>query len=88
MNFVDILIYILASTGLVFTIVSIVQMYSYRNSDKFNIDNLNEQGNIKIIIKITNLEKEKIDDILEKIKTGNYDNIYEIADEVKINRYN
>ena len=85
MQFIDILIYILAFFGLIFTMFSIVESY---NCFPSYIPNLKKESYNQIIIKIK-LENEcYIEDVIEKIKKGNYDNIYEIAEDVKIMKYN
>lgn len=85
MEFIDIFIYILACFGLFFTMISIFQSYNYFPCC---IQKLKEENNNEIIIKIKVVNQCDIDNILQKIKIGNYDNIYDIADEVKIIKCN
>lgn len=88
MDFVNIIIYILASFGLIFTIVSMFDMYDgkgYIFSCKGKKDKL-RKCELRVLIKEE--VEENIDEIVQKIKTGNYDDIYAFACDVKVIKYN
>lgn len=82
MEFIDILIYILASLGLIITIVSIIEPYN-NCIQTLKKDNCNE-----IIVKLKGFNDCDSNILIEKIKNGEFDNIYEIAEDVKIVKYN
>lgn len=88
MQFIDVLIYILASVGLLFTVISIVDTYSCANYNSCYNLNLKKENKAKIIIKISDFDIAKKEEILEKIKKGKYNNINDIADNVEIINYN
>ena len=71
MQFFDVVIYLLASFGLIFTIFSIFESY-----------------NNKVLVKIQDIDENDLDEIIEKLKYGKYDNIYKLSDYVKIVKYN
>lgn len=85
MEFIDIVIYILASFGLIFTMFSIIE--SYNNYMPYCMNTL-KKDNYEIIIKIKAVNNSNINELIEKIKKGEYSNIYEIAEDVKIMKYN
>lgn len=85
MEFIDILIYMLASLGLIFTMVSIIE--SYNNYIPYYIQNFKRNEFNEITIKIRDFKYRDIDElieIIEIIENGDFNNIYEIAEEVKI----
>lgn len=86
MGVIDILIYILASFGLIFTIVTIIE--SYNNCIPYCVYNLKKDNCNQIIIKIRGFNNCDTSNLIEKIKNGEFDNIYEIAEDVKIMKYN
>lgn len=83
MEFIDILIYMLASLGLIFTMVSIIESYN-NNYITYNIQNFKRNNVNEITIKIRNFKYRDIDELIEIIENGDFNNIYEIAEEVKI----
>ena len=82
MEFIDILIYVLASLGLIFTMVSIIE--SYNNYIPYYIQNFKRNEFNEITIKIRDFKYRDIDELIEIIENGDFNNIYEIAEEVKI----
>lgn len=82
MEFIDILIYMLASLGLIFTMVSIIE--SYNNYIPYYIQNFKRNEFNEITIKIRDFKYRDIDELIEIIENGDFNNIYEIAEEVKI----
>lgn len=82
MEFIDILIYMLASLGLIFTMVSIIE--SYNNYIPYYIQNFKRNEFNEITIKIKDFKYRDIDELIEIIENGDFNNIYEIAEEVKI----
>ena len=82
MEFIDILIYMLASLGLIFTMVSIIE--SYNNYIPYYIQNFKRNEFNEITIKIRDFKYRDIDELIEIIENGDFNNIYEIAEQVKI----
>lgn len=85
MEFFDILIYILAGFGLIFTMVSIIESYN-SNYMPYYIQNFKRDKVNEITIKIRSFKYIDIDELIERIENGDFNNIYEIAEEVKIMR--
>ena len=40
------------------------------------------------LVKIQNIDENDIEDVIEKLKYGNFDDIYKLSDDVKIVKYN
>lgn len=89
MHLIDYIIYVLACSGLIFTLVSMFQIYQnnsymrYCNNHYYKKQKINE-----IDIKIKGIKDSEISKVLEKIKNGEYDDIYDLGDDVKIVKYN
>lgn len=89
MSIINLLIYVLACFGLVFTMVSICERYSIDTDyvELININKTSENNNKdKIIIYLK--ETEDLNKIISLIENGKYDNIYEFASDVKLMKYN
>ena len=80
MEFIDILIYLFACFGLIFTMVTIVE----QNNCKFY--NRTKKNN-EIIVKLTEFTNDNYNDVINKLKNGDYSNIYDLASNVEI-KYN
>lgn len=86
MEVIDIIIYILASFGLIFTMVSIIE--SYNNCIPYYVQGLKKSNCNEIIIKLRGFHNSDINKLIEKIQKGQFSDIYEIAEDVKIIRCN
>ena len=85
MEFIDVIMYILASFGLIFTMVSIIE--SYNSCMPYYVKNLKKTNCNEIIIKIKGFHNSDINQLIEKIQNGQFNDIYEIAEDVKIIKY-
>lgn len=81
---VQTIIYLVAVFGIMMT--TMVFINSNNNSEeKYGVcHEYNKDNKVEIIIKIDIDDDKQKEEILNKIKNGKYDNIYEIADLVKI----
>ena len=82
MEFIDVIIYILASFGLLFTIISIIQ--SYNNFIPYYVQNIKKNNYNEITIKLIGINNKDINKSIERIRKGEFNNIYEMAEDVKI----
>lgn len=89
MSVINLVIYILACFGLVFTIVSICERYSIdTNNEKLISTNKTTENTNKNKIIIYLKDSEDLNKIINLIENGKYDNIYEFASDVKLMKYN
>lgn len=89
MEFIDILIYALACFGLLFTMFSIIETNKCTDYGKYYyVDNIKSEKDSRILVKISGFDSIETDNIINSIKTGNYNNINDIADKVEIIKYN
>ena len=88
MQFFDVVIYLLASFGLIFTIFSIFESYNNKQNLTYYIKDCTCTSKNKVLIKIQDIDEDKVDEVIDKIKYGKYDNIYKLSDDVKIVKYN
>ena len=88
MQFFDMVIYLLASFGLIFTIISIFESYNNKQNFTYYIKDCTRKNYNKILVKIQNIDENDIEDVIEKLKYGNFDDIYKLSDDVKIVKYN
>ena len=82
MEFIDIIIYILACIGLIFTMISIIE--SYNECKPYYIQSLKKDNCSEIIIKIKDNIECNNNELIERIINGEFNDIYEIAENVKI----
>lgn len=88
MQFFDVVICFLASFGLIFTIVSIFQSYNTKQNFTYYIKDSRYKNKSKVLVKIQKIDENDVDDVIEKLKYGKYDDIYKLSDDVKIVKYN
>ena len=88
MQFFDVVIYLLASFGLIFTIFSIFESYNNKQNLTYYIKDCTCKNNNKVLVKIQKIDENDVDDVIEKLKYGKYDDIYKLSDDVKIVKYN
>lgn len=82
MEFIDIIIYILACIGLIFTMISIIE--SYNECKPYYIQSLKKDNCSEIIIKIKNNRECNNNELIERIINGEFDDLYKIVEDVKI----
>lgn len=88
MSIINLIIYVLACLGIVFTVFSICGRYSI-DSNYVRLSNTNKisyNNRDKIIIYLK--DNKDLNKVITLIESGKYDNIYEFASEVKLVKYN
>lgn len=86
-NLAQVLIYIIAIMGIIFTTLSFSEIYNYRRiSYSIFKKKSGPSKNVEIVVKLDGLSKEEEDKILDKLINGKYSNIEEIADSVNIEK--
>ena len=88
MHLIDFCIYILARFGLIFTLVSIFEMYQNSSYIKYCNNYCKKEKTNEINITIKGIKDDEINSVLKKIKNGDYEDIYELGEDVKIMKYN
>ena len=86
MEFIDILIYLFACFGLIFTMVTIVEQNNCKFYNKYYYIDRTKKNN-ELIIKLTEFTNDNYNDVINKLKNGDYSNIYDLASNVEI-KYN
>lgn len=85
--FVETIIYLVAIMGIIFSTMSIFEICLYKKPCKntYKLYKLkNDKKRISMMLKFENIEKEEKEEILNKIKNGEYDNIEDIIDDIHI----
>lgn len=87
-SIIEIVIYVVAILGIFFTYISL-QSYDELNnrSSEYNICN-SDIKKIEIIVKTINYDESEIEEIMRVIKYGKFDNLSNIVDNIKIEKYN
>lgn len=89
-SLLETLIHLLAIMGIIFTTVSFLGIFNsniiYQNSYRFCSRNNMKDKKIEIVICVENLTEEEEAEILDTILTGNYTDIKDITNSVKIER--
>lgn len=84
--FLEMLIYIIAIIGIIFTTMTFCEVsYTKRKFESIYeliCNNSNSEKTVNIKITTTNLDKFEILKLKEIIENGNYNNIYELVDDV------
>lgn len=83
---VDTIIYLLASLGIILITTSFLSNIRYLNiwNSTYKFFKNNNIKKVEVNVKLYNLNEEEQQNIIEKIKTGNYSNIDEITDKLDI----
>lgn len=89
-SLLETLIYLFAIMGIIFTTVSFFEIFNYKNicqnSYRIFTKNSMKDKRVEIVINIENLNQEEEEKLLDIMLTGDYTNIKDIADSVKIER--
>lgn len=87
-SIIEIVIYIVAILGIFFTYISLKdydELYS-RNSE-YNICSSNVKK-VEVIVKTINYSESEIEELMRVIKNAKFDNLSNIVDNIKIEKYN
>ena len=88
-SFIDILIYFIAITGIIITTVSLFDKYTYSDdliySKKIYMKSYAEDKYIELIVNTKNLSNKEINNLLKVIKKGEYTNLDDVVDSIKVN---
>lgn len=87
-SLIETLIYLLAIMGIIFTSVSFIEIFNYRNYSTYRIFSKNGMKNkrVEIVINIENMDEEEEDDIIEMLLKGEYTNLEDVVDSVRIEK--
>lgn len=87
-SLLETLIYLLAIMGIIFTTMSLFEIFNYKNicqnSYRFLKKNSMKDKRVEIVINVENLTQEEEEEILDILLTGDYTDINDIADSIKI----
>lgn len=83
MEFINVLIYLFACFGLVFTVITIIEQNNCKIYNKYYYIDRTKKNN-EIIVKLTEFDTNSCDEIINKLKSGDYSNIYDLASNVEI----
>ena len=86
MELIDILIYLLACFVIIFTMVTIVEQNNCKFYNKYYYIDRTKKNN-EIIVKLTEITNGDYNDVIAKLKNGDYSSIYDLASNVEI-KYN
>lgn len=87
-SIIEIVIYIVAILGIIFTYISL------KNNDELYSIGVEEKNcrldvkKVEIIVKTINYDEYEIEDLMEVIKYGKFDNLSNIVDNIKIEKHN
>lgn len=87
---IETFIYLLAIMGLIFTSISFIEMCNYKNYNCYKIFNKNREKDkrIEVVINMENIDEEEENDILDKLLNGEYNNLEEVVDCVRVEKDN
>lgn len=87
-SIIELVIYFIAILGIFFTYLSLKDYDELNNrSSEYNICNSNIKK-IEIVVKTINYDENEIEEIMRVIKNGKFDNLSNIVDNIKIEKYN
>ncbi|MNI42105.1 hypothetical protein D3C73_963820 [compost metagenome] len=82
---IETIIYLLAIFGIILVFTSSYEMIRYTNILKNTYSLFNRKAKrVEIIVRVYDLDEEEKNNLIEKIKNGDYEKIEEIVDDVKI----
>ncbi|MDO4282650.1 MAG: hypothetical protein Q4D02_03360 [Clostridia bacterium] len=83
---IEVIIYFVAVLGIFLTYMSIKSYDEvYGNVNEYRVDN-SDMKRIDLVIKIKNYEEEEIEELVETIKYGKFNNLLDIVDNIKIEK--
>lgn len=87
-SIIEIVIYIVAILGIIFTYISLKsyeELYSIgSDNDSCRLD----FKKVEVVIKTINYNEDEIEELMRVIKNGKFDNLSNIVDNIKIEKYN
>ena len=87
---IETLIYLLSILGLIFTSISFIEIYNYRNSTDYNLFNKKNKkiSRIQVTISMENVCEKEENKIIDTLLRGEYTNLQEVVDCVTIEKKN
>lgn len=88
-SLVETIIYLIAILGIIFTSMSVFTMFTDRNIITYKVFKKRKakQKSIEVILKFNEIDDEEQKNVIDMIKNGNYNNIQEVIDVLKIEQY-
>lgn len=83
----EIIIFVIAAMGIFLTYISLKNCDEIYYSKEHNICTPNLKK-VEIVIKTINYSDEEINGIVNTLKGGNFDNLSELVDSIKLEKYN
>lgn len=86
-SIIEIVIYIVAILGIIFTYISLKS-----NDELYSIGSENDScrldvKKVEVIVKTINYSEDEIEELMKVIKNGKFDNLSNIVDNIKIEKY-
>lgn len=89
-SLIETLIYLLAIMGIIFTSMSFIEICNYKNYSCYNVFNKGRDKNkkVEIIINLKNMDEEEENKVVDRILKGEYKDIKEFVDCVRVEKDN
>ncbi len=85
---IETLIYLLAIMGIIFTSMSFFEVFSNRYTQNYKIFSKNNMKNkkVEVIINLKNIDEEEEEEIVDVLINGEYNNLEDVVDAVKVQK--
>lgn len=89
-SLIETLIYLLAIMGIIFTSMSFIEIFNYRNYSSYRLFSKGREKNkkIEIIINMENIDEEEENEIIDILLKGDYTDLEDVVDCVIIEKDN
>ena len=85
---IETLIYLLAIMGIIFTSMSFFEVFSNRYTQNYKIFSKNNMKNkkVEVIINLKNIDEKEEEEIVDVLINGEYNNLEDVVDAVKVQK--
>lgn len=89
-SLIETLIYLLGIFGIIFTSISFIEIFNYRNYNSYKIFNKNYMKNkrVEIVVNISGMDEEDEEDLINMLLKGEYDDLENIVDCIRVEKEN